>query len=40
MILGGVFLVAGAVTWGAVSSNLKAENITVAEDADLTDIVE
>ncbi|GCE76965.1 aromatic ring-opening dioxygenase LigA [Cellulomonas biazotea] len=35
MILGGVFLVAGAVTWGAVSSNLKAENITVAEDADM-----
>jgi hypothetical protein len=35
MILGAVFLVAGAVTWGAVSSNLKAENITVSEDADM-----
>ncbi|AEE47657.1 hypothetical protein [Cellulomonas fimi] len=35
MILGGVFLVSGAVTWGAVSSNLKAENITVSEDADM-----
>ncbi|GCD21895.1 aromatic ring-opening dioxygenase LigA [Cellulomonas sp. H30R-01] len=35
MILGGVFLVAGAVTWGAVSSNLRAENITVSEDADM-----
>jgi len=33
MILGGVFLVAGAVTWGAVSSNLKAEEITVSPDA-------
>jgi hypothetical protein len=35
MIIGAVFLVAGAVTWGAVSSNLKAENITVSEDADM-----
>jgi len=33
MILGAVFLVAGAVTWGAVSSNLKAEDITVSPDA-------
>jgi hypothetical protein len=33
MILGGIFFVAGATTWGAVSSNLKAENITVSPDA-------
>ncbi|MGY4643560.1 aromatic ring-opening dioxygenase LigA [Cellulomonas sp. URHB0016] len=33
MVLGGIFLVSGAVTWAAVSSNLKAENITVSPDA-------
>ncbi|GMA32873.1 aromatic ring-opening dioxygenase LigA [Litorihabitans aurantiacus] len=33
IIAGIVFVVAGAVTWGLVSSNLKAEEITVAEDA-------
>jgi len=33
MLAGAVFLVAGGVTWGAVSSNLKAENITVSPDA-------
>jgi hypothetical protein len=33
MVIGAVFLVAGAVTWGAVSSNLKAEEITVSPDA-------
>ncbi|WP_028051279.1 hypothetical protein [Cellulomonas sp. URHD0024] len=33
MIAGAVFLIAGGVTWGAVSSNLKAEKITVSPDA-------
>ncbi|MEZ0448747.1 aromatic ring-opening dioxygenase LigA [Cellulomonas sp. ICMP 17802] len=33
IIAGAVFLVAGGVTWGAVSSNLKAEKITVSPDA-------
>jgi len=33
VILGLIFIVAGAVTWGLVSSNLAAERITVAEDA-------
>ncbi len=33
IIAGAVFLVAGAVTWGAVSTHLSAENITVSEDA-------
>lgn len=33
MIIGLVFIVAGAVTWGAVSSKLAAENITVSGDA-------
>ncbi|WP_028046069.1 hypothetical protein [Cellulomonas sp. URHE0023] len=33
MVAGGIFLVAGAVTWGAVSSNLKDEKITVSPDA-------
>jgi hypothetical protein len=33
IIVGGVMLIAGAVTWGAVSSHLTAENITVSEDA-------
>lgn len=33
IIFGAVFLVAGAVTWGAVATNLKAENITVSDDA-------
>ena len=31
VILGLIFIVAGAVTWGLVSSNLAAERITVAE---------
>jgi len=34
MVLGGIFVVAGAVTWTSVSSELKAANITVAEDAE------
>ncbi|MGC3995241.1 MAG: aromatic ring-opening dioxygenase LigA [Propionicimonas sp.] len=33
IILGLVFVVAGAVTWGMVSSKLAAENITVSSDA-------
>lgn len=34
IILGIIFVVAGAVTWGAVTTNLGAENITVSDDAD------
>jgi hypothetical protein len=34
MVAGAIFLVAGGVTWGAVSSNLKAEKITVSPDAE------
>lgn len=33
VIAGLLMVVAGGVTWGAVSSNLAAERITVAEDA-------
>jgi hypothetical protein len=33
IIAGAVFVIAGGVTWGAVSSHLSAENITVSEDA-------
>ena len=33
IIAGAVMVIAGAVTWGAVSSHLTAENITVSEDA-------
>ena len=33
IIAGAVFFIAGGVTWGAVSTNLKAENITVSPDA-------
>ncbi|PWD49424.1 aromatic ring-opening dioxygenase LigA [Serinibacter arcticus] len=33
IVAGAIFLVAGAVTWGLVSSNLRAEEITVSEDA-------
>lgn len=33
IIIGVVFIVAGAVTWGMVSSKLAAENITVSADA-------
>ncbi|GEA81463.1 aromatic ring-opening dioxygenase LigA [Cellulomonas uda] len=33
IIFGAIFFVAGAATWTAVSVNLKAENITVADDA-------
>lgn len=33
IIAGAIFFVAGAVTWGMISSNLKAEEITVSEDA-------
>jgi hypothetical protein len=33
IIAGAVFIIAGGVTWGAVSSHLSAENITVSEDA-------
>lgn len=34
IILGIVFIVAGAVTWGAVTTNLAAEKITVSDDAE------
>ena len=33
IILGAIFVVAGVVTWGAVTSQLAAENITVSGDA-------
>ncbi|MBT0994914.1 aromatic ring-opening dioxygenase LigA [Cellulomonas sp. DKR-3] len=33
IIFGAVFLVAGATTWIAVSTNLKGESITVSDDA-------
>ncbi len=33
IVAGIVFIVAGGVTWGMVTSQLKAENITVPEDA-------
>jgi len=33
IIFGAIFFVAGAATWTAVSVNLKAENITVSDDA-------
>ncbi|MCB0910643.1 MAG: aromatic ring-opening dioxygenase LigA [Propionibacteriaceae bacterium] len=33
IIFGLIFVVAGAVTWGMVSTKLAAENITVSEDA-------
>ncbi|MDQ7993788.1 MAG: aromatic ring-opening dioxygenase LigA [Propionicimonas sp.] len=33
IILGAVFILAGLVTWGAVTSQLAAENITVSGDA-------
>ncbi|HEY0117586.1 MAG TPA: aromatic ring-opening dioxygenase LigA [Cellulomonas sp.] len=33
VVAGAVFVIAGAVTWGAVSSNLAAEKITVSPDA-------
>jgi hypothetical protein len=33
IIAGAVFIIAGDVTWGAVSSHLSAESITVSEDA-------
>ena len=33
VVLGAVFVIAGAVTWGAVASNLAAEKITVSPDA-------
>ena len=33
IIAGAVFVIAGGVTWGAVSTHLAAENITVSEDA-------
>src|SRR5690625_7378610 len=33
IIAGIVFILAGGVTWGMVTSQLKAENITVPEDA-------
>lgn len=33
IIAGAVFIIAGGVTWSAVSSHLAAENITVSEDA-------
>ena len=33
IILGAIFVVAGVVTWGAVTSQLAAENITVSKDA-------
>ncbi len=33
IIAGVIFVIAGAVTWGAVSANLAAEKITVSPDA-------
>ena len=33
IIFGIIFIIAGGVTWGAVSSNLAAEKITVSDDA-------
>lgn len=33
IIIGAVMIVAGAVTWGSVSTKLAAENITVSADA-------
>lgn len=33
IIIGAIMIVAGAVTWGAVSTKLAAENITVSADA-------
>ncbi|MBN9326162.1 aromatic ring-opening dioxygenase LigA [Cellulomonas sp. 73-145] len=33
LIFGAIFIVAGGVTWGAVSANLADEKITVAPDA-------
>ena len=33
MVIGALMVIAGAVTYGTVSSTLSAENITVAEDA-------
>lgn len=33
IIFGIIFIIAGGVTWGAVSSNLAAEEITVSDDA-------
>lgn len=33
IVLGAVFVVAGGTTWAVVSSNLRAQDITVAEDA-------
>lgn len=33
IIIGAVMIIAGAVTWGAVSTKLAAENITVSADA-------
>ena len=33
IIIGAVMIIAGAVTWGMVSSKLAAENITVSADA-------
>ncbi|NLT30483.1 MAG: aromatic ring-opening dioxygenase LigA [Propionibacterium sp.] len=35
IIFGLIFIVAGGVTWGVVTSQLKAENITVPGDSDL-----
>ncbi|MGY4643315.1 aromatic ring-opening dioxygenase LigA [Cellulomonas sp. URHB0016] len=33
IIAGVVYIIAGAITWGAVASNLAAEKITVSDDA-------
>lgn len=35
MIAGLVFIIAGGVTWGLVTSNLTAQRITVAEDSSM-----
>lgn len=35
IIVGLVFIVAGGVTWGVVTSQLRAEHITVPEDSNL-----
>lgn len=33
IVIGAVFIIAGSATWGVVSSQLKAENITIPGDA-------
>lgn len=35
LIVGPLMIIAGATTWGLVTSQLKAENITISEDASM-----